>query len=1000
MKTFSNLTKGLLATLCGIASLACIDKDYVLNDVSREVTIGGEELVVPFANILPILLGDIVTENEFFNSGGEDGAYQILFSSYGDDPTKYESIKVDGISIPAITDLSPKLDPVTFSFEKLPTSLVMTGVSEKFDIEYPSINNLMTINPIQISKELNITLPVAGSVTQGTLSEFIASQLPVVECSDSDETVFDAEISLLEQVEKIDFVQFGCERHPYGAPFEINVNLNGLQDVNGGGKLNLRVEFPEGYYLRDEYGNDHPTKTHNIFSKEVVLEAKQKKLEFLVYLDRIDFGHYSFTDGLLKIDDHIKYSYDLEFKLCGGTYNLAAAPEFSISSAPEYKDIEVVINHFEMEGLNYPLNYSFNGMPNGAKVEKVAFKDTNLDFMLKGLEWLEIRDNITNEKLSVLLKVSLPKCMHFAEHPLLQSDNTIVASASALSEGISLDFEYIDCTSDEVKQENGALVINSNIAILIDLHGMDGHTVYVSELTPPSSNMPVIVTLAETKLNLDTANTTVVWSGDKVLDLNLGDNIPSISQTIEVPEMIASVKDIEIGKAGSNGEPVTIGFKLENEGAFPVDELEIDMSINLGKLLRPTQSTLDSGVITKNDNGDYILSIKEAWQPNKAALAKEVAFEALENIDIQDGKVVINQSFPVTGSVKIGDGQNIDLSKVENAKINIEVNIDDIEVRRFTGGVDLAIAPEEMVVELGDFSNVGLDIKNLSLNPILDIKLKDNPTNIPLSGDIAVKLLDSEGKTTSTISVPTINIAGSGATHIVISTPRNAAKFEGVEGVTFLAVEDIANLLADGIPSKIAVAMEVKTDKNDIRTIDLSEAKNGYNIEYQYSVVMPLELGGNTDISYEGSVSGLNSTFVELADTTHGLKIGDIGLIAEFGTTIPFNIVLSAELINAEGTTENIDARLDISNALIKGYTKESGEKSLSKIDLDFNVGDSHSLEGLKNADGIRFKFTLYGMGEDAVLKKSQFIDGKLKLRLRNGITADLKEFFNVAEEE
>ena len=528
---------------------------------------------------------------------------------------------------------------------------------------------------------------------------------------------------------------------------------------------------------------------------------------------------------------------------------------------------------------------------------------------------------------------------------------------------------------------------------------MDGHTVYVSELTPPSGIIPITVAMAETKLNLDKVNTKVVWSEDQLFDLDFGDKIPSISQTVDVPEMIASVKNIEIGKAGGNGEPVKIGFKLENVGTFPVDELEIDMSINLGKMLRPTQSTLESGIISKNDSGEYILSIKEAWQPNQAALAKEVAFDALENINIQDGKVVLNQSFPVTGSVKISDGQNINLS-AEDAKINIEVNIDDIEVRTFTGGVDLSIAPEEMVVELGDFSGVGVDIKNLSLNPILDLKLKDNPTNIPLSGDIAVKLLDSEGKTTSTISVPTINIAGSGATHIVISTPRNAAKFEGVEGVTFLAVEDIANLLADGIPSKIAVAMEVKTDKNDIRTIDLSEAKNGYNIEYQYSVVMPLELGGNTDISYEGSVSGLNSTFVELADTTHGLKIGDIGLIAEFGTTIPFNIVLSAELINAEGTTENIDARLDISNALIKGYTKESGEKSLSKIDLDFNVGDSHSLEGLKNADGIRFKFTLYGTGEDAVLKKSQFIDGKLKLRLRNGITADLKEFFNVAEEE
>ena len=100
MRTFSYLTKGLLAVLCGIASWACVDKGYVLNDVSTEVTIGGEELVVPLANILPIRLGDIIEENEFLNSNGEDGTYQILFSSYGDDPTKYESIKVEASQSP------------------------------------------------------------------------------------------------------------------------------------------------------------------------------------------------------------------------------------------------------------------------------------------------------------------------------------------------------------------------------------------------------------------------------------------------------------------------------------------------------------------------------------------------------------------------------------------------------------------------------------------------------------------------------------------------------------------------------------------------------------------------------------------------------------------------------------------------------------------------------------------------------------------------------------
>ena len=999
MRIFYNLTKGLLAALCGIASLACIDKDYTLNDVSTEVTIGGEELVVPLANIAPVNLGDIIADNEFLNSNGDDGTYQISYSSYGDDPTKWESVKVDGISIPAITGLSPKLNPITFSFEELPTSLVMAGISEKFTVEYPTIDNIMKIDPIQISQDLAVSLPITGSASQGTLLDSVAAMLPVVECSDSAETVFDAEIQILEQLKKIDFVQFGCDKHPYGAPFEIKIDLNGLQDVNGGGKLKVNVEFPEGYYLRDEYGNDHPTKTHNIFSKEVTLEAKQKKLEFLVYLDRIDFGHYSFTDGLLKIDDHIKYSYDLEFKLCGGSYNLAAAPNFSISSAPEYKDVEVVINHFDLGSIDYPLNYSFNGMPNVAKVEKVAFKDTNINFMLKGLEWLEIRDNLTNEKLSVLLKVSLPKCMHFAAHELLQSDNTLVAPANRLAEGISLAFEYIDCTSGEVKQENGALVINSNISVTADLHGMDGHTVYVSALTPPNGNVPVTVALAETRLNLDVENTKVVWSGDKLFDLNLGDKVPSISETIDVPEIIASVKNIEIGKAGGNGEPVKIGFKLANKGAFPVDELKIDMSINIGQMLRPAQSSLDSGIITKNNSGDYILAINETWRPNETALEKEVAFEALENINIENGQVVINQSFPVAGSVKISDGQNIDLSKLESAEIDIDVNIDDIEVRSFTGGINLSVAPDDIVVELGDFSELGINVKNLTLNPILDIKLKDNPTNIPLSGDIVIKLLDNEDKVTKTVEIPTINIAGSGATHLVLSTPRNAAKFEGVEGVTFVAVEGIGHLLADGIPPKITVDMEVKTDKNDIRTINLSEAKNGYNIEYQYSVVMPLELGGNTDLSYEGSVSGLNSTFAELADTTKGLKVGDVGLIAEFGTTIPLNIVLSAELVNADGTTEGVDARLDISDALIKGYAEECGEKSVSKIDIAFNLGDSQSLEGLKNVDGIRFKFTLYGTGKDAALKKSQFIDGKLKLRLRNGVTVDLSDLLKSEEE-
>jgi hypothetical protein len=139
----------------------------------------------------------------------------------------------------------------------------------------------------------------------------------------------------------------------------------------------------------------------------------------------------------------------------------------------------------------------------------------------------------------------------------------------------------------------------------------------------------------------------------------------------------------------------------------------------------------------------------------------------------------------------------------------------------------------------------------------------------------------------------------------------------------------------------------------------------------------------------------LNETFATIADSTNGLKVGDVGLVAEFGTTIPFNIVLSAELVNAEGTTEGIEARLNINDCVIDGYNKEiDGEKKVSTIDLDFDLGERGSLECLRAAHGVRFKLSIYDTGAaSAKLTKDQFVEGKLKLRVRDGVTIDIFDF-------
>lgn len=995
-------------SVCAVFSFTgCIDREFDLAETSGEMTIGGEELVVPLGEISKIKLDDILGENEVVKPN-EEGVYQISFSSFGEDPTKYESMLIDGISIPNITGLSPELEPISFSFGSLPTSLLFSAINKPFDVDFPtSIGDIMRITPIKINQPVEFSLPSQlsgqGVIDDHTLTLLNTLGLSTVSASDENEVVFDATLEILEQLEKVDWVEFGCKDHPYGAPFNLNIDFNGLVDVVAGGNLKLKVNFPEGYYLRDENGEDFPVATHNILQKDITLTAKQKGVSILLYLHKIDYSDHLFVDGKLKVDDHIKYSYDIAVSLGKGSYNLNSAPKLSINSAPEYKDVEVRINHFEVPQHEYPITHTFNGMPSGVVVEKIAFTESSkLNISLKGLEWCVVKDNITGGNISPKIEIDMPLCMHFREHPLLNKEtNVLLASSTELAEGIVLSLDYIDCKDNSnVKQENGQLLINEKISAAIHMESLDGHTVLVSTITPPA-NWSLSMNIAESRLEVDTANSIVTWNSDKGFDFDLQDNIPYISQTIEVPEMIAGIERIEIGKANSD-KPLSMNFVLKTGHSFPVRTLDIDVAVNLGKLLRPTQKMFDDGLISKNENGDYILTVKDMWNTEYPML-KTLEFDALENIPaISDGKITINQSFPVTGSAKIKSGENIDLSAVNEAKIDIDFEIDDIEVRTFVGNIDLAVKPETMYVELGEMSDLGVDINKLSLNPVLDIKLKDNPTGISFNTDIAIRTYNSNGEEVDTYTIPTIPIAGSGASNIIISTPRNEHKYKDKD-VTFISVEGLAKLLSKGIPAKIAVDMTVASNKNDLYTLNLIDAKDGYNIEYQYEITLPLEFDGDIDLSYASSVMGLNETFTSLADELKTVKVGDIGLIAEFGTTIPFNIVVSAELVNAEGENEGISARLNIKDCVIKGYdAKSDGEKRISKVDLDFDLGESGSLEGLRNADGIRFKFSLYdnGQSESAALANTQYIDGKLKLRVRDGLTVDIFDFLEQQNKE
>ena len=162
----------------------CIDREFDIADTSGEITVGGEELLLPLGDIDKITLDSLLGNNQNFTTD-ENGVYQIRFSSYGDDPTKYEKVSIDGISIPNLTNLAPELEPIDFSFGSLPSSLLFSAIEKPFPIDYPTtIGDVMVINPINIKQDVDFSLPSQlsgqGTIDNQTLSLLEAMQLSTI----------------------------------------------------------------------------------------------------------------------------------------------------------------------------------------------------------------------------------------------------------------------------------------------------------------------------------------------------------------------------------------------------------------------------------------------------------------------------------------------------------------------------------------------------------------------------------------------------------------------------------------------------------------------------------------------------------------------------------------------------------------------------------------------------------------------------------------------------
>lgn len=355
--------------------------------------------------------------------------------------------------------------------------------------------------------------------------------------------------------------------------------------------------------------------------------------------------------------------------------------------------------------------------------------------------------------------------------------------------------------------------------------------------------------------------------------------------------------------------------------------------------------------------------------------------------------------FTIDAKAGIERGTRVLVSEIlYNKDIRLEAGIDrtELHIESISGNIDYTYN-ESLSLNLGDLSDIGLDIARLDVSPVLRFTL-NNEFTIPVWASVLLKpMTGSTVHTEKVLELKDIEIKQgvmengvpkSVATNIIIARPERAEEFSSPE-ITFVGC-DLSRIFDGSVPQKIDVEMSVKTNPELLYTFYTAPK---FTESYSYSVDIPLTFGEELDLTYSDEVNGLNETFADLAE--YNLRVGEVELIAEIGNSSPLELLLDAELIDKNGNrTKDIQLDIDPSAAKIAG-SKDGKTAQVSTVKIAIKrSGNNTSLAPLAKVDGIRFTLHAKSAATSAVaLNAEQTISARVTLKVDGGVGVDLKDF-------
>ncbi|MBO7313751.1 MAG: hypothetical protein J6U48_05935, partial [Alistipes sp.] len=609
-----------MAVVCAVASVACMDDNYRLDELNTEVSVFGEKTVLPLGTFEQKRLGEFMKDVELPEVvvRNEDGSYEVKYKidttiSAGDFSLQ-SSFEIPGaestfpVSLPALN-----LDGMEFNFGTEPFSI------PALDIIKESIDQINASSPF-------------GDVISGdriTIEELyfdygFPRELSIDSGDEPVEISVDpVEFDLPEQISDICSIIFKKQEGDDGAPVKLDIDLNGLAGINAGGQITFALA-PKGNIELELYNNAGERVQKQQDGTYVITQSIDEdaaKVPFVFYLSKVnilpDANAESVSKKKIDLSMTCDFVFDLNLKagdlVLVDDNNNDAEPSFAMSANIGFEDAEVKFNT-EKDLLNFAFDSGFDfeidGLPEQLEsINRITLKDTQLTLFASGFEWL------AKNAEAVSIDMTLPECLVLNKVDGMTYDynpenHTLSMSIADISNeaGLILDFEAIDF-GEGLKPENGTIAIK--FAPEVRVHFSNSEPIRVMEFFPENDSIEVVVGLKKANIGLESVEAQLAFAETFESEFSTG-----------LSEVRENLGGLEIGGAGlspvimlSLSNPLTIAANISASLVPMVDdqvqEGAIDFNVVIGaatydELTGETTPGVTTIVLAKpNREGDF-----------------------------------------------------------------------------------------------------------------------------------------------------------------------------------------------------------------------------------------------------------------------------------------------------------------------------------------------------------------------------------------------------------